>query len=171
MPKAETQRSSRSVVSSDYASAMTKRAAVQQVIERSLPFVPPAPEASAETMFAWMQRAAKYLKIAARTVIHAPHQENDALYLIHSGQIEFSHIRPDGAPHRWSVLSPSDFFGELRLQQLPGQPYVAQTLEESVVWKLDRPHFLKLFGRKPETLHEIVSVVGHKQDLLFCFKS
>jgi CRP-like cAMP-binding protein len=151
---------------------MAKRASAHQLIERSVPYVPPAPDFSQESMFAWMQRASQCLRYAADTMIHAPEQENDALYLIQKGQVEFSHIRPDGAPHRWNLLYPSDFFGELRLQPTPpGQPYIAQTLEESTLWKLDRTHFLKLFGQKPEALREIISIIGHKQDLLFCFRS
>ena len=122
-------------------------------------------------MFAWIERVSNYINVLQGSIVHSPEEENDAVYLIQRGQIEFSHIQPDGTPHHWSVLQTGDFFGELRLQDLPGQPYIAQALAESVLWKLDRPHLSKLFTQRPETLKEIISLVGHKQDLLFCFKS
>jgi CRP-like cAMP-binding protein len=150
---------------------MAKRASIHQVIERSLPFYPEMPDASSDTMFAWIERVSNYIEVLQGSIVHSPEEENDAVYLIQRGQIEFSHIRPDGTPHRWSVLQTGDFFGELRLQGSPGQPYIAQALAESNLWKLDRLHLSKLFTKHPETLREITSIIGHKHDLLFCFKS
>lgn len=149
---------------------MAKRAAVHPVIERSLPFKPHVPDASSDRMFTWIERISNYVKVAPGAIVHSPEQENDAIYLIQKGQVEFSHIKPDGTPHRWSTLQPGDFFGELRLELTPGQPYIVQALDECVLWKLERLHFLKLFTHRPEALREIISVIGHKQDLLFCFQ-
>jgi CRP-like cAMP-binding protein len=150
---------------------MSKHLAAQQVIERSLPFEPQLPGVSSDSIFAWVRRISNYLEIPQGAVVHSPDEVNDAVYLIHRGLIEFSHIRSDGTPHRWSVLRSGEFFGELRLHSLPGQPYLARALDESVLWKLDQMHLASLFQHRPETLQEILSIMGYKQDLLFCFRS
>ena len=149
---------------------MAKRASAPQVIERGLPFQPQASDSSPDRMFAWIERISNYMNVAPGAIVHSPDEENDAIYLIQRGQIEFSHIKTDGTPHQWSTLQPGDFFGELRLEQTPGQPYIAQAFDECILWKLDRSHFLKLFTHRPEALREIISVIGHKQDLLFHFQ-
>jgi CRP/FNR family transcriptional regulator len=149
---------------------MAKQNTAQIVVDRRVPAPAPTP-APGERMFAWIERIAEYQIVPRGTSLHGPEQENDAIFLIQRGRVEFSHLNGDGTPRRWSTLHPGDFFGELRLKPSPGQPYAAQALEDCVLWKLDRARLLQVFAHRPEALGEIISIIGHKQDLLFCFKN
>ncbi len=85
----------------------------------------------------------------------------DSLYLIQVGLVKVSYISLNGDEKILSIFHPGDIFGELFLGQYKHRIGEAQALDDVVVCRLTKHHFLMLVQRFPQIS---LNFIGHLAD-------
>jgi len=91
------------------------------------------------------QRALVEEQYGAGEVIFNEGEEGRHVYVVKSGRVEVVRRKKGGGPDVMSVLGPGDHFGELALLGKTPRTATIRTLEDTVVYKMDRGHFAGLY--------------------------
>jgi len=92
------------------------------------------------------QRALVEEQYGAGEVIFNEGEEGRHVYVVKSGRVEVVRKKKKGGgPDVMSVLGPGDHFGELALLGKTPRTATIRTLEDTVVYKMDRGHFAGLY--------------------------
>ncbi len=85
----------------------------------------------------------------------------DSLYMLAAGLVKVSYISLNGDEKILSIFQPGDIFGELFLGKYEHRIGEAQALEDVVVCRLTKEHFLMLVQRFPQIS---LNFIGHLAD-------
>ncbi len=80
----------------------------------------------------------------------------ELLYIIKTGKVRISKME-SGQEEKIALLGPGDFFGEMAFFSRESRNASAQTVEESEVFTLSYPDFLKLIESTPEIASKVSS--------------
>ncbi|MGI8948093.1 MAG: Crp/Fnr family transcriptional regulator [Ornithinimicrobium sp.] len=85
-----------------------------------------------------MSRAAPMRRYAAGELLHTPHQQVEALFILKQGRVRVFRLSPDGRALTTAVLSPGTIFGEMVVVGQQMYDSYAEALEDVVVCSMDR---------------------------------
>jgi len=96
-------------------------------------------------------------KYAKEAVIFFEHDPGDAMFMIVSGRIKVTILSDDGREIILSMLSDSDFFGEMALLDNEPRSATAIAVQETEVAVLYQKDFLAIVEKRPEVLINLLS--------------
>lgn len=76
--------------------------------------------------------------------IYLPGDPSDTLYLIIEGRVKLSYPGRNGQALALTVLEEGDLFGEMALAGVERRELIAEVMERSSVWVIDRRDFIRL---------------------------
>ncbi len=93
------------------------------------------------------------------SIIFAPGDAPEALYVLRSGLVKLSHVSEDGQESILRVFGPGDVFGELLLA-VRARPFLATALTSCVVTVVQGKTFLQLLSTIPKIGFNFIGVLS-----------
>lgn len=84
------------------------------------------------------------------SIILFEHETGSALFIIASGKVKISRVSDDGKEVILSILSDSDFFGEMSILDGQNRSANVTAIEETDMFLIQRPDFINLLLTRPE---------------------
>jgi CRP/FNR family cyclic AMP-dependent transcriptional regulator len=98
--------------------------------------------------------------------VYLPGDPSDAIYLIIKGRVKLSSPGRDGRLLTLSVLGEGELFGEMALVGAERRELMAEVLERSSIWAIDKEGFLRLLQGNASLSLQIMEVFIHRLKLL-----
>ncbi|MDP4115411.1 MAG: Crp/Fnr family transcriptional regulator [Bacteroidota bacterium] len=84
------------------------------------------------------------------SIILFEHETGSALFIIAQGKVKISRVSDDGKEVILSILSDSDFFGEMSILDGQNRSANVTAIEDTDMFLIQRPDFINLLLTKPE---------------------
>lgn len=84
------------------------------------------------------------------SIILFEHETGSALFIIASGKVKISRVSDDGKEVILSILSDSDFFGEMSILDGQNRSANVTAIEDTDMFLIQRPDFINLLLTRPE---------------------
>lgn len=98
--------------------------------------------------------------------VYLPGDPSDAVYLIIKGRVKLSSPGRDGRPLPLSILGEGEIFGEMALVGAERRELMAEVLERSSIWAIEKESFLRLLQGNATLSLQIMEVFIHRLKLL-----
>lgn len=98
--------------------------------------------------------------------VYLPGDPSDAVYLIIKGRVKLSSPGRDGRPLTLSILGEGEIFGEMALVGAERRELMAEVLERSSIWAIEKESFLRLLQGNATLSLQIMEVFIHRLKLL-----
>lgn len=83
-------------------------------------------------------------------IILLEHETGAALFIIAKGKVKISRVSEDGKEVILTILSDSDFFGEMSILDGQNRSATVTAIEETEIFLIQRPDFINLLLTRPE---------------------
>jgi CRP-like cAMP-binding protein len=100
--------------------------------------------------------------------IFLPGDPSDTVYLITKGRVKLSYPAPggEGGPLTLSVLGEGELFGEMALVGAERRELMAQALERTSIWAIEKESFLRLLRGSPSLALQVMELFIRRLRLL-----
>ncbi|MCR4404529.1 MAG: Crp/Fnr family transcriptional regulator [Candidatus Acetothermia bacterium] len=98
--------------------------------------------------------------------VYLPGDPSDCVYLIVKGRVRLSYPGRDGRPLPLSILGEGEVFGEMALVGGERRELMAEVLERSSIWAIEKEGFLRLLQGNASLSLQIMEVFIHRLKLL-----
>ncbi len=100
--------------------------------------------------------------------VFLPGDPSDTVYLIIKGRVKLSYPRPgrEGEPLTLSVLGEGELFGEMALVGAERRELMAEALERTSIWAIEKEGFLRLLQGSPSLALQVMELFIRRLRLL-----
>ncbi|MBI1730150.1 Crp/Fnr family transcriptional regulator [Candidatus Acetothermia bacterium] len=95
-------------------------------------------------------------------IVYQPGDVDDSVYYIKSGKIKLAYLDESGRKLTLTILGEGELFGEMVLIGRQKRELMAQVLQDSVLYELERTQFLELLRSSPELAIEVMELFGNR---------
>lgn len=100
--------------------------------------------------------------------VYLPGDPSDTVYLIIKGRVRLSYPRPgrEGEPLTLSILGEGELFGEMALVGAERRELMAEALERTSIWAIEKEGFLRLLRGSPSLALQVMELFIRRLRLL-----
>lgn len=95
-------------------------------------------------------------------IVYQPGDVDDSIYYVKSGKIKLAYLDESGRKLTLTILGEGEIFGEMILIGKQKRELMAQVLQESVLYEIERAQFLELMTGNPELTLEVMELFAHR---------
>ncbi len=95
-------------------------------------------------------------------IVYQPGDLDDSIYFVKSGKIKLAYLDESGRKLTLTILGEGELFGEMVLIGRTKRELMAQVLQDSVLYEIEKSQFVELIKTNPELALEVMELFGNR---------
>ena len=95
-------------------------------------------------------------------IVYQPGDVDESIYFIKSGKVKLAYLDESGRKLTLTILGENEIFGEMTLIGRQRRELMAQALQESVIYEIERGQFMELLKATPELSLQVMELFGRR---------
>jgi CRP/FNR family transcriptional regulator/CRP/FNR family cyclic AMP-dependent transcriptional regulator len=95
-------------------------------------------------------------------IIYQPGDEDDSIYYIKEGRVKLAYLDESGRKLTLAILGGGEIFGEMVLVGQRRRELLAQAIEDSRIYEIEKGRFLELIQREPWLALKVLELFGQR---------